>query len=141
MRRCAYGGIIKVQPLVKALKALGDETRLRMINLLLVRECCVCEVMHALEISQTRASRNLAMLYEAGFLKQRKAGLWSYYSLDERMPEFLVPLVESVRLALKDNRTAASDRERLQSAVRLGTVCQSGSDGVCYPVASHKSDN
>jgi ArsR family transcriptional regulator len=130
-----------VQPLVKALKALGDETRLRMINLLLVRECCVCEVMQALEISQTRASRNLTMLYEAGFLKQRKAGLWSFYSLDAGMPEYLASLVESARLALRDNRTAARDRERLQSAVRLGTVCQVGSDRVCQSAASNKSDN
>ena len=54
-----------------------------MLNLLLQRECCVCEVMQALNISQTRASRNLSMLYNAGFLKQRREGLWAYYSIDK----------------------------------------------------------
>jgi len=54
--------------LVKAIKALSDETRIRILNLLAERECCVCEVMQAMEISQTRASRNLGMLYDAGFL-------------------------------------------------------------------------
>jgi ArsR family transcriptional regulator, arsenate/arsenite/antimonite-responsive transcriptional repressor len=46
--------------LIKAVKSLSDETRLRMLNLLLQRECCVCEVMQVLDISQTRASRNLS---------------------------------------------------------------------------------
>jgi len=62
---------------IKAFKALSDETRLRILNVLLQRECCVCEVMQALDISQTRASRNLAALRDAGFLKLRKEGLWS----------------------------------------------------------------
>jgi DNA-binding transcriptional ArsR family regulator len=42
-----------------------------MLNLLIRRECCVCEVMQVLGISQTRASRNLNLLYDAGFLKLR----------------------------------------------------------------------
>ena len=71
--------------LVKAMKALSDETRLRIINLLMERECCVCEVVQAMEISQTRASRNLMMLYDAGFLKLKKEGLWSIYSLDKKL--------------------------------------------------------
>jgi ArsR family transcriptional regulator len=65
-----------MRSLVKAFKALSDETRVRIVNLLLVRECCVCEVVQALEVSQTRASRNLGMLYDAAFLKMRKDGLW-----------------------------------------------------------------
>jgi len=72
MRKCAYITNIKViimRDFVKLFKALSDETRLRMLNILLERECCVCEVMQVLDISQTRASRNLAALYEAGFLK------------------------------------------------------------------------
>ena len=42
-----------MRDLVKAIKALSDETRLRILNLLLEQECCVCEVMQALDISQT----------------------------------------------------------------------------------------
>jgi len=71
-----------MRDLVKAIKALSDETRLRILNLLLEQECCVCEVMQALDISQTRASRNLSALYNAGFLRLRKEGLWSLYSID-----------------------------------------------------------
>ena len=61
--------------LVKAIKALKTVTRIRMINLLIIRECCVCEVSQALQISQTAASRNLSILLDAGFIKMRKEGL------------------------------------------------------------------
>lgn len=107
--------------LIKACKSLSDETRLRILNLLLERECCVCEVMQALGISQTRASRNLGILYEAGFLKLEKNGLWSIYSLDrEGMPKYLSDLVNAVGKALKDNEVLALDKERLSKAERVG---------------------
>ena len=113
-----------MRDLVKASKALSDETRLRILNLLLERECCVCEVMQALQISQTRASRNLSTLYDAGFLKLRKDGLWSLYSIDEKgMDAYLIGLVESVRKALVGNKLAAMDRERLKKAERVGPGC------------------
>ncbi|MDD4985813.1 MAG: metalloregulator ArsR/SmtB family transcription factor [Dehalococcoidales bacterium] len=110
--------------LIRELKALSDETRLRILNLLLERECCVCEVMQALNVSQTRASRNLGILYDAGFLKLRKDGLWSLYSIDrDGMAEYLPYLVEAVKKALKDNRSVAQDRERLMKAERVGPGC------------------
>ncbi len=110
--------------LIRALKALSDETRLRILNLLLERECCVCEVMQALNVSQTRASRNLGILYDAGFLKLRKDGLWSLYSIDrDGMAEYLPYLVEALKKALKDNRLVAQDRERLMKAERVGPGC------------------
>jgi len=106
---------------VKLFKALSDETRLRILNILLERECCVCEVMQALDISQTRASRNLAVLYEAGFLKLRKDGLWSLYSIDkDDMNEYLADLVQATTKALEGNKTLEQDRERLRKAVRMG---------------------
>ena len=113
-----------MRDLVKAMKALSDETRLRILNLLLVRECCVCEVMQALDISQTRASRNLSALYDAGFLKLRKDGLWSLYSIDrEETKPYYTDLVEAVRKGLKGNELVARDRERLKKAKRVGPGC------------------
>ncbi len=113
-----------MRDLVKAMKALSDETRLRILNLLLERECCVCEVMQALEISQTRASRNLSALYDAGFLKLRKEGLWSLYSIDaEGMKPYYADLVEAVRKGLKGNDLVAQDIERLKVAQRVGPGC------------------
>jgi ArsR family transcriptional regulator len=128
MRKCAYSfKEVSMRDLVKASKALSDETRLRILNLLLERECCVCEVMQALQISQTRASRNLSALHDAGFLRLRKDGLWSLYSIDEDgMDEYMIGLVESVRKALVGNKLAAMDRERLKKAERVGPGCAGG---------------
>ena len=105
----------------KAFKALSDETRLRVLNLLLQRECCVCEVMQALEISQSRASRSLASLYDAGFLNLRREGLWAVYSVDwEEIGPYKADLVRAAQKALGSNETALHDVERLAGARRVG---------------------
>jgi len=113
-----------MRELVKAFKALSDETRLRILNLLLERECCVCEVMQALDISEPRASRNLSALYDAGFLKLRRQGLWALYSIDrEGLKEHYADLIEAIRKALDGNKTALQDRQRLRNAQRVGPGC------------------
>ena len=113
-----------MRDLIKTFKALSDESRLRTLSLLLERECCVCEVMQALDISQSKASRILSALYGGGILKLRKDGRWSLYSIDrEGMGEHLVYVVEAVAKALEDNPAAALDRERLKKAERVGPGC------------------
>ena len=62
-------------------KALADETRLRILKLLEVREMCVCEVMVALDLTQPTASHHLGILENAGLVKNRKEGQWSFYSI------------------------------------------------------------
>ena len=53
-----------MKDLIKVYKALSDESRLRVLNLLLERECCVCEVEQVLDVSQSKASRMLTTLYD-----------------------------------------------------------------------------
>ena len=110
---------------VKAFKAMSDETRLRVLNLILERECCVCEIMQALEISQSKASRHLSALYDAGFLKFRKEGLWSLYSVDESMEDGLSDMVSAAKKSLIENKEAKMDRERLKTTKRTGMACTS----------------
>jgi len=113
-----------MRDLIRATKALSDETRLRILNVVMEQECCVCEVMQALEISQTRASRNLKVLYDAGFLKLRNEGLWSLYSLGtDEMDSSFRHLLEAVKKTLQDNPLASQDKERLQKAERVGPNC------------------
>jgi len=109
--------------LVKAMKSLSDETRLRMLNLLLERECCVCEVMQVLGISQSTASRGLGALYDAGFLKQRREGTWAFYSIAKDNALYYSELLEAVREALEDNKLYKSDRERLRQVGPVGPHC------------------
>lgn len=119
-----------MRDVVKVMKALSDETRLRILNLLLDKELCVCEIEQTLGISQTRASRNLSLLCDAGFLKLRRDGLWSLYSLDsEEMKEYSAHLVQAVKQALQSNRMAQADRERLKEVERNSPRCAVGVSG------------
>jgi ArsR family transcriptional regulator len=127
-----------MKEVIKAFKALSGETRLRVLNLVLDRECCVCEVMQALEISQSKASRHLSALYDAGFLKLRKEGLWSHYSVDVGMKEYLSDMVMAVKKALSGNEIAALDTERLRESKRAGFTCvrDDATDKLCPDNAS-----
>ena len=63
-------------------KVLSDQARLKIIWLLFHHEeLCVCDVMAALGITQSKASRHLATLKHAGLVTDRKDGLWSHYAL------------------------------------------------------------
>lgn len=62
-------------------KALGEETRLKMIGLLDNRELCVCDFMEVLELVQSTASRHLAYLKNSGWVIGRREGKWMYYRL------------------------------------------------------------
>ena len=116
--------VLTMRQLIKTFKALSDETRLRILNILMERECCVCEVMQSLDISQTRASRNLSSLYDAGFLKFRRDGLWVLYSIDKETQAIeYKSLMEIVRKSLENNEITILDRQRLKNAKRVGLGC------------------
>ena len=116
-----------MQDLIKAIKALSDETRLRILALLLERECCVCEVMQALDISQSRTSRNLGILQEAGFLRTKRDGVWIVYSIDwQATNRYATSLAKLTRDYLISNGVSAQDRERLKHTKRIGPGCRKG---------------
>ena len=62
-------------------KALSEETRLRILKLLTVREMCVCEIMVAMDLTQPTASHHLNLLENAALVKARKEGKWVFYSV------------------------------------------------------------
>lgn len=108
-----------MRELVKLFKVLADETRLRILFLLFERECCVCEVMQALAISQSKASRGLTALHDVGLLKLRKEGLWSLYSVDrEGILKYQGTILNAIETALANNKITLIDRERLKKAER-----------------------
>jgi len=62
-------------------KALGDETRLRMMGLLKHGELCVCDLMEVLDLPQSTASRHLSYLKNSQWVLGRRTGKWMYYKL------------------------------------------------------------
>ncbi len=73
------------------LKAMSDETRLRILNLLSEKELCVCDITESLEILQTKASRHLIYLKKAGLISSRKSAQWVYYSLVQNQNTDFIP--------------------------------------------------
>jgi len=111
-----------MRELVRVFKALSDETRLRMMMLLSKGEFCVCEIMQALGISQSRASRNLGILKDAGLLVDRRDGLWVHYSLRQETITDYAMLLELLNHSLNSDRTVLKDKENLRRAIKLGPI-------------------
>jgi len=82
--------------------ALSDETRLAVLEMLRGGECCVCELQDALDAAQSRLSFHLKVLKEAGLVRDRREGRWSYYAL---VPETLGAAHDVVRALATEKRT------------------------------------
>lgn len=64
----------------KLFRALSNETRLTVMVILNQKELCVCQIEKFLKLSQAKVSRHLTVLKYAGLVKDRREGLWIYYS-------------------------------------------------------------
>ena len=101
-------------------KALGDSTRLRILNLLLHGELCVCDIQYVLETSQPLVSRHLAYLKNSGLTLDRREGYRIYYRLSDQSPVVSKPLFEFLRSAFKAEEQLQEDTARLKQAIRGG---------------------
>ncbi len=72
-----------MEDLVSVFKALTDETRLKIIKLLAQGELCVCDIVAALDMQQSKVSFHLGVLKEAGLIQDRKQGKWTHYRIHD----------------------------------------------------------
>jgi ArsR family transcriptional regulator len=108
---------LSARALASVYKALADETRVKMLALLLEQpELCVCHLERTLEISQSKASRHLRYLLNAGLLQDRREGVWMYYRLAGDMSPGLRALVESVG-GMLDPAVVGDLRARLDTSI------------------------
>ena len=101
-------------------KALGDETRLRLVNLFLqtTEDLCVCEMVDALELPQYQISKHLTILKNAGLLQARREGTWVYYRLDREESPLLRDLFKVLRRQL-NQQTFNTDTVKLMQRIAL----------------------
>jgi len=95
-------------------KALADQTRLRLINLIGDDEVCVCFFVEVLKINQPKISRHLAYLRRAGVVSARREGKWIHYRLVEPPNPHAANIFREVRAALPNDPAMKSDRARLE---------------------------
>jgi ArsR family transcriptional regulator len=95
-------------------KALSDPARVRILNLLLSSEACVCELVDALEMGQSSVSNHLQVLRTVGVVQARRKRTWVIYSLS---PETR-PVIQSAFAQYGPSGRMARDLERMSR--RLG---------------------
>lgn len=103
----------------KTLKAISEETRLRIMHLLLKtkKELCGCELVDSLEIPQYNLTKHLDILINAGLVQSRKEGRWVNYSVCSCQPGFISSLCDSI-LKL-DGIIYKEDLKRFQKRLKL----------------------
>jgi ArsR family transcriptional regulator len=112
----------QTETITKMFKALSDETRLRTVNILLERELCVCELMSVIGSTQSKTSRHLAYLKNAGLAKSRRKGLWIYYSLKKPRSNVQRRLLDTVRESRRELGLLRRDLARLEKEREGGSV-------------------
>lgn len=95
-------------------KVLADETRLRCLLLIFEHhELCVCELIHALALPQSKISRHLSTIRLNGLINQRREGQWVLYSFSSNLPSFQNEIIKMSFEELKSTQPFKKDRERL----------------------------
>ena len=126
-----------MQRAVELFKTLGDETRLRILNLLSERDVCVCEIVEILQLGQSKVSRHLAALKHAGLVDCRRDGMWVIY--------FLAPACSPLHQQMRDWLMAmrhqnARSRNDLQSLREFATHHEPCLDGISREPATAPQD-
>ena len=119
--------------LIQVIKALSDETRIRILNLVKEGDLCVCELELLLDINQSNASRHLSKLTNAKIIDYYKIAKYVYYRLNDntiREFPFIKAIIEEHTIKLE---TCISDRERLIRYRKSGLSCDDLKEGkVCF---------
>jgi ArsR family transcriptional regulator len=109
-------------------QAIADPTRVRVLAALLRSELCVCELVDALEISQSTLSSHLQVLRLTGMVRTRKDGRWVYYSLDKRKAWLVNGIFSLVGTDIRTDPCLVRDAKRIERrlAIREDGRCTLG---------------
>ncbi len=108
--------------------ALSDVIRLRALALIAKHgELCVCELVAALDLPQPKVSRHLAVMRDAGLLRDRRDAQWVLYALSPDMPKWAATVIDAAVKAIDREPLHIKDAKRLARAdrparIRCGTA-------------------
>jgi len=82
---------------LKTISSLNDETRIKILHFININgEVCVCDIENSFNMIQSRISRHLKILKEAGFLKVDRKGRWAYYSIRKPLDQFRQSILKEI---------------------------------------------
>jgi len=97
-------------------KVLADETRLRCLAIIFTHsEICVCELIHALALPQSKISRHLGIIKLHKIIHQRRNSQWVYYSIHPRLSSFKKDIIQQTITELSSTPLFKEDAKRLLS--------------------------
>ena len=87
----------KIENFLNTVSAVNDETRVKILNFIDInKKVCVCDIETSFGMIQSRVSRHLKILKEAGFLKVERKGRWAYYSIRSPLDMFRQSLIKEI---------------------------------------------
>ena len=89
----------------KIFKALSDEKRLMILEMLRKEQCCACKLLENLPIGQSTLSHHMKILCDSGIVSGSKVGKWIYYSIDKEGSHFAENLLCELTTEEKGIRT------------------------------------
>jgi len=110
--------------LIEIFKALGDENRIRILNLLTRGELCVCEIETVLDMTQSNASRHLNKLKTSGIITSEKKSQWVYYRVNDKFIEENNLLYEFIKNKMVEKTQLKKDIERLRKFKEGNFTCE-----------------
>lgn len=110
--------------LVEVFKAFGDETRMRILNLLKTGELCVCQIEAILNITQSNASRHLNKLRSTGIISCDKKAQWVFYKINNNFIKEYSLLYEFFLSKVEKDIKYASDMEKLKRLKLYNLGCK-----------------
>ncbi len=102
-------------------KALSDTNRLRILNLLLHGELCVCDIQYVLQATQPNVSRHLSYLKNSGLVLDRRDGYRIFYRLAGPKQGMKKRLFEFLQDAYRNEEQLQADKKRLKEAIDAGS--------------------
>ena len=114
-----------MRDLERLFKGLSDQTRLRILNLLIHGELCVCDIHYVLESSQPNVSRHLIYLKNSGLVLDRREGARMYYRLAQTDENVHTLLFAFLRDVFKSSEILEKDSRKLKKAIEKGSCTAS----------------
>lgn len=106
--------------MVEIFKVLAEESRIRILSMLLEGEMCVCEIEDCLKMTQSNASRHLTALKKSGILESYKKAQWTYYKINNKFIEENKELWSYLENGVKELPSYISDHEGYQKCKAQG---------------------
>lgn len=105
-----------MQKFLTIISAINDESRVLILyHLLKYQELCVCDLQKLLNMGQSRLSRHLKILKDAGFLYVKRKGTWAYYGISDKLLKLHSDLFANIKnldidIVVLENNTCEDDK-------------------------------